>query len=332
MPPRRRDDSDDDDDDDDDQEELKAIRAARGLKVSSGPPDDEDAFVSKPSRPAARQERAPVHEEMDEVEQGAADDDMRLMFPMNFGQTSSGRKAEGKELQNIHAQNKRNPVKGPQIPSSSGGGEREALEAMLREAKAVATSSAQKPAAGDAEVSAKAADDGQMEDSIRNDQQGDEDDNDDDDDQSDSDEDSGMGGLVPCSHEALLKGHTKPVNALAVDPAGARIITGGADCTVRMWDFNGMDSSLKNFREITPWDGQHVKSLQFSITGDKILIATSKNQCALYTRDGSKEVEFMKGDMYVHDMAQTKGHVAALVTARFHPENKNTCMTASIDG
>jgi hypothetical protein len=330
MPPRRRDDSDDDDNGDDDEEELRAIRAARGLKVSSGP-DDEDAFV-RPARPAAREQRAPAHEDIDEVERGAVDDDMRLMFPMSFGQTSSGRKAEGKELQTIHEQNKRNPVKGPQIPPSSGGGGKEALEAMLREAKAVATGSVQKPESGEPEGSAKPAGHGQMDGAMHKDQQEGDDGSDDDDDQSDSDEDSGMGGLVPCSHEALLKGHTKPVIALAVDPAGARIITGGGDCTVRMWDFNGMDMSLKNFREVTPWDGQHVKSLQFSNTGDKILCATTKNQCALYTRDGSKEVEFMKGDMYVHDMAQTKGHVAALVTARWHPEHKNICMTASIDG
>jgi hypothetical protein len=329
MPPRRKGDSDDDDDDDDDEEELRAIRAARGLKVSSGPPDDEDAYVSKP-RPAAREEKASVHEDIDDVEQAAAEDDMRLMFPMSFGQSSSGRKAEGKDLQNIHAQNKRNPVKGPQMPDSKGGRGKEELEAMLREAQSISgRKSAEQPAK---ESTQAVEDDDQRRNIATKGKQSDEDDSDNDDGDSDGDEDSGMGGLVPCSHEALLKGHSKPVIALALDPAGARLITGGGDCTVRMWDFNGMDMSLKSFREITPWEGQHVKSLQFSITGDKFLCATTKNQCVLYSRDGAKEVEFIKGDMYVHDMTQTKGHVAALVTARWHPENKNTCMTASIDG
>ncbi len=45
-----------------------------------------------------------------------------------------------------------------------------------------------------------------------------------------------------------------------------------------------------------------------------------------------KEVEFAKGDMYVHDMGQTKGHVAALVCARWHPQDRALCLTAAIDG
>jgi WD40 repeat protein len=40
----------------------------------------------------------------------------------------------------------------------------------------------------------------------------------------------------------------------------------------------------------------------------------------------------MKGDMYVHDMAQTKGHVAALCGACWHPTDRNTCLTGSLDG
>lgn len=42
------------------------------------------------------------------------------------------------------------------------------------------------------------------------------------------------------------------VSALGMDPSGARVITGGYDYTVRLWDFAGMDSRLKSFRTITP--------------------------------------------------------------------------------
>jgi len=38
------------------------------------------------------------------------------------------------------------------------------------------------------------------------------------------------------------------VSALAMDPSGARVVTGGYDCDVRLWDFAGMDSSLQSFR------------------------------------------------------------------------------------
>ena len=38
------------------------------------------------------------------------------------------------------------------------------------------------------------------------------------------------------------------VSALAMDPSGARVVTGGYDYDVRLWDFAGMDSSLQSFR------------------------------------------------------------------------------------
>ena len=36
--------------------------------------------------------------------------------------------------------------------------------------------------------------------------------------------------------------------------------------------------------------------------------------------------------MYVHDMGQTKGHIAALACARWHPQDRAQCLTAAIDG
>ena len=42
------------------------------------------------------------------------------------------------------------------------------------------------------------------------------------------------------------------VSALAMDPSGARVVTGGYDYDVKLWDFAGMDSSLQSFRTIRP--------------------------------------------------------------------------------
>lgn len=324
MPPRKGKSSDDSDDDDD---ELRAIRAARGLKVSEGPPDeDEDAFMPSKSKPNVFAVKGPAHnpvqelveEVMDDVE-AAAMDESRMNFPMSFGQTAMTRKKTGKELQAVHASNKRSSA-------STGGGGREDLQAMVLEAHAAAVAvQKDEPEPGPA---LGGAPDGAIGAGVVDQEEEDEDEESDDEDT----DDSGLGGLVPCSHEAILKGHSKNVNTMALDPSGSRLLTGGADASVRFWDFNGMDASLRSFRDITPWEGQQVMSLQYSNSGDRFLCATTKNQCNLYTRDGVKEVEFMKGDMYVHDMAQTKGHVAALVTAKWHPTSRNTCMTASIDG
>lgn len=66
--------------------------------------------------------------------------------------------------------------------------------------------------------------------------------------------------------------------ALAVDPSGARVLTGSYDYTVRMYDFGGMDSRLKAFRELTPFDGHQVRALTWSPTGDMFFAATGNAQ------------------------------------------------------
>ena len=44
----------------------------------------------------------------------------------------------------------------------------------------------------------------------------------------------------------------KPVSALALDPSGARVVSGGYDYDVKLWDFAGMDSTLRSFRTLKP--------------------------------------------------------------------------------
>lgn len=39
---------------------------------------------------------------------------------------------------------------------------------------------------------------------------------------------------------------------MTCDPNGARLATGGIDFDVKLWDFAGMDSSLRNFRTFQP--------------------------------------------------------------------------------
>jgi hypothetical protein len=56
----------------------------------------------------------------------------------------------------------------------------------------------------------------------------------------------------PISHEASLTHGTKTVSALALDLNGARMATGGYDYEIKLWDFAGMDSSLRPFRSIQP--------------------------------------------------------------------------------
>ena len=54
--------------------------------------------------------------------------------------------------------------------------------------------------------------------------------------------------------------------------------------------------------------------------------------CQIYDRDGLTIGEFMKGDMYIRDLKNTKGHISGLTCGEWHPNKKETILTSSEDG
>ncbi|KAF0929812.1 hypothetical protein E2562_025949 [Oryza meyeriana var. granulata] len=162
----------------------------------------------------------------------------------------------------------------------------------------------------------------------------DEDDDDDDGDDSDDElEDDGEGyNRIPLSNEVVLRGHTKVVSALAVDHTGSRVLSGSYDYTVRMYDFQGMNSKLQSFRQLEPFEGHQVRSLSWSPTSDRFLCVTGSAQAKIYDRDGLTLGEFIKGDMYIRDLKNTKGHISGLTGGEWNPKSKETILTSSEDG
>ncbi|KAG7579837.1 WD40 repeat [Arabidopsis thaliana x Arabidopsis arenosa] len=137
---------------------------------------------------------------------------------------------------------------------------------------------------------------------------------------------------IPLSNEIQLKGHTKIVSSLAVDSAGARVLSGSYDYTVRMYDFQGMNSRLQSFRQIEPSEGHQVRSVSWSPTSGHFLCVTGSAQAKIFDRDGLTIGEFMKGDMYIRDLKNTKGHICGLTCGEWHPRTKETVLTSSEDG
>lgn len=85
----------------------------------------------------------------------------------------------------------------------------------------------------------------------------------------DPDEDYGDSGQAdlpefPITHELILKDHTKVVSALALDPSGARILSGSHDYDCKLWDFGGMDQRCKPFKSWEPAESYHVRPHNFS--------------------------------------------------------------------
>ncbi|XP_051542016.1 WD repeat-containing protein 70 isoform X2 [Myxocyprinus asiaticus] len=160
----------------------------------------------------------------------------------------------------------------------------------------------------------------------------DEGDDDDDDDDMNDEEDDNPVKKIPDTHEITLQHGTKTVSALALDPSGARLVTGGFDYDVKFWDFAGMDAALQAFRSLQPCECHQIRSLQYSITGDVILVVAGNSQAKVLDRDGFQVLECVKGDQYIVDMANTKGHTAMLNDGCWHPKIKEEFLTCSNDG
>ncbi|KAI8923329.1 WD40-repeat-containing domain protein [Entophlyctis helioformis] len=160
----------------------------------------------------------------------------------------------------------------------------------------------------------------------------DSDDDEDDDDDGDDASNAFEADALPIAERAALRDHLKSVTALALDSGGGRFISAGRDNMVKMWDFYGMNVSMKPFRSFEPVEGNPIRDVQFNAAGDKFLVAPSTNQMKIYDREGSQLLEFVKGDPYIRDLRHTKGHVAALTCGRWHPHDKKLCLSASLDG
>ncbi|XP_062021560.1 uncharacterized protein LOC133738124 [Rosa rugosa] len=137
---------------------------------------------------------------------------------------------------------------------------------------------------------------------------------------------------IPVSNEIVLKGHTKVVSALAIDHTGSRVISGSYDYSVRMYDFQGMNAKLQSFRQLEPSEGHQVRTISWSPTADRFLCVTGSAQAKIYDRDGLTLGEFVKGDMYIRDLKNTKGHITGLTCGQWHPRKKDEILTSSEDG
>ena len=93
-----------------------------------------------------------------------------------------------------------------------------------------------------------------------------------------------------------------------------------------------------------------IRSLEYSNSGDCILIATGNAQARVVDRDGTEIFTCLKGDQYLFDLAKThvrltsdvppihsldttthQGHVATINSATWHPSDRELFMTASSD-
>jgi WD40 repeat protein len=156
----------------------------------------------------------------------------------------------------------------------------------------------------------------------------------DDSDQSDDDE-------FPVSHELLLKTHDRAVTTTSLDPSGSRMVTGSTDCTLKLHDFASMTpTTLRAFKSVDPSasktstnsETHPINHVEFNpLSGGTFLCVSAHPQAKILDRDGEVLAEFVKGDMYLRDMNNTKGHVSEVTTGTWNPVDRNICVTAGTD-
>ena len=166
-------------------------------------------------------------------------------------------------------------------------------------------------------------------------------DSDKDDDSSDDDDDSDDEDAFPASHEMIIKTHDRAVSAATLDPSGARLITGSMDCTLKFHDFSSMTpTTIRAFKSVDPNESKSsanveshpVHQVVFNpLSANHVLVATAHPQAKIMSRDGEVLTTFVKGDMYLRDMHNTKGHISEVTTGTWHPTDRNLCVTAGTD-
>ncbi|KOS17800.1 putative WD repeat-containing protein [Escovopsis weberi] len=189
---------------------------------------------------------------------------------------------------------------------------------------------------------------GKVEQSKTNASRDDDNDNDeDDDDDSDSDDSDDSDASddedeFPVSHELVLKTQERAVTTVSLDLAGGRLATASLDCTIKLHDFASMTpTTLRAFRTVDPYaakraaataESHPINHVEFNPLSAGVLLCVSAHpQAKILSRDGEILTEFVKGDMYLRDMHNTKGHISEITTGTWHPTDKNICVTAGTD-
>lgn len=127
---------------------------------------------------------------------------------------------------------------------------------------------------------------------------------------------------------------SKTVSAFAFNNSGTRFVAGGYDQQVQIWDFDALDEDRPAPICSTQPCGQAlIKQLEFSMDDELILVVPTNCQAIVMASDGivNTKNQCVKGDQYLSDMANTKGHVNSLNDGCWNPKDKGTFITCSLD-
>uniref|UniRef100_A0A914HIU6 Uncharacterized protein n=1 Tax=Globodera rostochiensis TaxID=31243 RepID=A0A914HIU6_GLORO len=142
-----------------------------------------------------------------------------------------------------------------------------------------------------------------------------------------------VSSIIPAAYEVTIRSESsKAITAISFDQQGTKFATGSYSYSVNLYEFMRMDSAMRSFRQIYPCESHVINSLAFNSNGETILIGSGNPQLKLLDRQGSQWAETVRGDQYLVDLTNTKGHTAPINSVCWHPFVKNEFLSCADDG
>ncbi len=126
----------------------------------------------------------------------------------------------------------------------------------------------------------------------------------------------------------------KPLNAIAMDKIGNRMVVGGVEGVLKLWDFSlGEGIGAVPCFELQPLENHAINAVSFNCNDSVILCVSSDAKARIFNTTLSPQPveETIKGDQYIRTPENTKGHTNMLSCGSFHPSEAARFMTGSYD-
>lgn len=133
---------------------------------------------------------------------------------------------------------------------------------------------------------------------------------------------------VDCKVNSVVSYQGKRVTALAFNNSGTRFAAASQECQLKIWDFGHINA----IRTVNPCGQTVINNIDYAPNDEMILVIAANCQASIISKDGQSLHQCPKGDQYLKDMSNTKGHVQILNDGCFHPRDRSIFMTSSNDG